>query len=665
METGNVVEYIDQQKIICAVVLEVKQQRLRLLTENNREVNLAQRRLSHKCKLRLNISMGRDKIVETLKTVAQRRNALVRNIDIRALWEVLNTEQEWIDLGTMTRLCFPDDATYDHEAAVARALFNNRRYFKFNYDRFFPNTQEAVKRRADQEKKDEKKRRLIESGVKWLRNILKGNTASVTGPGSNEREKLVNILKSCYLFEKESETYLIAKAMLESAKIDPDKGLFNLLVKLGKFKEDENLDLYRMEIPTVFSDPVHKSTERLLSLPISDSSDAQRKDFTMLPAMTIDGQATMDYDDAISIEDYNDYYRLGIHIADVGHIIKKGDTVDLDAVKRGSSIYMPDLKIPMIPSLLAEDLCSLKAGQLRPAISIMVDLDQSCEMIDFSISPSMIKVKNQFTYFDVNLMADENPDIITLCRIAEKFRNNRFASGALQITLPDINVWINEDGEVTVNRVNRESPGRMLVSEIMIMANWLMARFLADNNRAAIYRSQPDPKERLYKDNEGSLFQNYMQRKLINRFVLGNSPERHSGLGLNWYVTATSPIRKYFDLATQRQIRSVFGLEEPYTPKEIDRLIQSLEQPMGCVARVQHNRHRYWLLKYLENRTGKKENAVVLYKKRNTYQVLIPEYMIECSMPVSGGINLKPEDLVQVTIQHVNARNNVFSIFLS
>ncbi|MBW2434974.1 MAG: exoribonuclease II, partial [Deltaproteobacteria bacterium] len=125
MESGCIVEYIDRQKIMCAVILEVKNQRLRLLTENNREVNLSRKRLLHRDKMRLDLTLGRDRMVEALKEVVRRREELINNIDIRDLWEVLNTEQNWIDLATMTEFCFPESASGDHEAAVMRALFND------------------------------------------------------------------------------------------------------------------------------------------------------------------------------------------------------------------------------------------------------------------------------------------------------------------------------------------------------------------------------------------------------------------------------------------------------------------------------------------------------------------------------------------------------------
>jgi len=489
---------------------------------------------------------------------------------------------------------------------------------------------------------------------------MQGNSAA----GFQEHSEIINILKSYYILEKESEHYTLGKAILAQAGIDSVDSLFRILMEIGVFDKDENIDLYRYDIPLDFHDTVMKSAAELIASKSLESSNDQRKDLTALPVMTIDGQATLDYDDAISIIDHGDYYQLGVHIVDVGHYIKKGGVVDQEALARASSIYMPDLKIPMLPPGMAEDLCSLKAGELRPAISVMVHLSRSYEIIDYQIFASLIRVKHQLSYYDVNLVAEESWDIITLCDIAEKFRQRRLDNGAVQITLPDIHVWIDENGEAVVSKINRESPGRMLVSEIMIMANWLMARFLSENKAPAIYRSQIGPKERLYKGNEGTLFQNFMQRRYLSRFVLNSNSEHHAGLGLNAYVTATSPIRKYFDLATQRQLRAMLGLEEAYTEEEIDHIIQLLEKPMGDVQRIQSNRSRYWLLKYLEKRIGQKEEAIVLLRRRNNYQILLNQYMLECDLPLSSGIELKPEDLIQVTIQHVDARKGVVSVFM-
>jgi exoribonuclease-2 len=204
----------------------------------------------------------------------------------------------------------------------------------------------------------------------------------------------------------------------------------------------------------------------------------------------------------------------------------------------------------------------------------------------------------------------------------------------------------------------------MLVTELMILANWLMARFLVDNGQPAVFRSQAAPRQRLYENGEGSLFQNWMQRKQLSRFVLGTQGERHAGLGLDAYVTATSPIRKAYDLITQRQIRAVLGLGNPYSAEEINGLLQNLEEPMSRVGRLQMRRHRYWVLRHLEGRIGEKTEAIVLYRKRGSYLILLTDYLLECDLPAGRGPELKPEDLIQVTFQRVHARKDVINVYL-
>jgi exoribonuclease-2 len=662
MESGSIVEYIDRQKIMCAVVLEVKNQRLRLLTENNREVNLSRNRLLHKDKMRLDLNLGRDQIVAALKQLAHKRQALIKNIDIKDLWEVLNTEKNWIDVATMTEFCFPGGPSADHESAVIRALFNDRLYFKFNPDGFRPNSEWQVQQLTAQNQQTEFKNRLIEGGGSWLKSMLNTTGAVDFESLSDDIRQYIEILKSYYLFDKESRDYALAKAMTARAGLESGDELFKIFVKLGIFDENENIDLLRCNLSDAFSEQIVSDAEQIIRSSPTASADASRRDLTHLDLITIDGQGTLDFDDAISIEEKSDSFQLGVHIADVGQFIQKGNAIDQEALSRGSSIYMPDKKIPMLPPGLAEDLCSLKAGELRPAISIMINLSPMTEIVHYEIFHSLVRVKHQLTYYDVNNHADENRQMCILRDIAEKFRQKRLDAGAVQITVPEINIWVNESREVFINKINRESPGRMLVAELMIMANWLMARYLKERGLPAIFRSQPEPRERLYKNNAGTLFQNWMQRRLLNRFILSSKPEWHSGLGLDAYVTATSPIRKYSDLITQRQIRSALGLEEPITADQIDQMIQALELPMNNVGRLQYTRHRYWLLKYLENQIGQKEEAVVLQKTRRNYQILLTQYMLECDLPLTSGLDLKPEDLIQVTVQRVNARKDVLQV---
>lgn len=663
MEPGNIIEFIDKQKIVSAVVTEIKNQRLRALAENNREVNLSMNRLSHKCKDRLQIGLGREKLTARLKEIAQHRKALAETIDIETLWDVLHPEQEWVDLPTMTGLCFSEAATADHEAAVVRAFFGDRMYFKFDHDRFLPYTPDKVEHIKKQAAEAERRQRLVKAGSDWIKRI--GALAGKPGPEYRvDGAEYIDILKAYYLFEKESRSFDTAKAMLAQAGMDSDIKIFKLLVKLGVWQEDENIELLRQETPVAFSDRVLKQAEKLAGT-VSEVS-AGREDIRSLPLITIDGPSTLDFDDALSLEALpGECFRVGVHIVDVGSTVRKTDPLDTTSRERASSIYMPDLRIPMLPPLLSENSCSLRQDESRPAVSIFATLDRFAALQEFEIVPTMVKVHRQLTYAEADEQVETDFSLKALYHLARHFRRNRLENGAIQLILPEINIYLKDSGDIEVVRTDRESPARMLVAEMMIMANWLMARYLGSHSIPAIFRSQPAPKNRIIKDADSGFFEHCMQRKHLSRGIISLAPEHHSGLGLDAYVTATSPIRKYSDLVTQRQIRAQLGLESFYSAEEIQEIIHTLEQPLQHVSRLQFQRHRYWLLRYLEKRIGSREEAVVLEKRRDSYQVMLPAYMLECKIPQSGGGNLRPGDFIRVTLQHVNARNDLISLYLT
>jgi len=661
MEPGTIVEYIDQQRILCAVVLEAYSERVRLLNENNREINQRISRLSHISSYRLDVRQERSKLAEALKSHASKRKALSTVIDIQEIWEALHSYDEWIDLESMTGFCFTGQPTSDHEAAVIRAFFENRTYFKFNFDAFFPHSESVVEGNITRLKTEAHRQRLIDAGGDWLKAVV-GN---VRPPDSEYLDDVTEILKQYYLFGKDSPEAPVARAILARAGVGDPDAILSAMIKSGRWDRNENIDIYRYGIPTAFSAPVMEKVAEIHALSPQITNGPGRVDLTGLPLITIDGQGTMDYDDALSVEADGKHYRIGVHIADVCEYVEKGGVIDQEVIGRGTSIYMPDRKIPMLPTGLAENICSLVAGQVRPAISVMFRVTRFAEIIDSEIVASRIRVKRQLTYNDVDSMIESDPDLRALHEVAGHFRQRRLDSGALQIQLPEISIRVFNDGDISVKTSNREGPGRVLVSEMMILANWLMARFLAERNMPAIFRSQPDPKGRLYsRDSEGTLFQNWMQRRLLSRAVIGNRAAHHSGLGLDAYTTATSPIRKYFDLATQRQLRACLGLEQPYGAEEIEWILQMLQEPLSHAALVQSRRHRYWLLKHLEGKIGTKAEAIVLDKRRDGYGILIPAYLLEMMISLSGGMVLKPQDLIQITFQHVDAARDKIAVML-
>ncbi len=664
MEKGTIVEYIDRQRMICSVVLEsapVGDKRLHLYTENNRAVNLPGRRITY-AGGRLDMGLTRQQMADQLKETAARRNALMEQIDVSALWDLVNPEAEWVSLATLKELCFSGQASADHESAVVRAMFEDSLYFKFDHNRFLPHSPEQIKAITIRKEREEKIKRIINEGSQWLKKVMSGGSVEL----SDDEREYVKILKNYYIFEQEAEEKALAKEMLARAGGISRDAIFSLMVRLGVWDSNENNDLYRYGVSTAWPPEITSRAEHISTARAGFIAGKDRLDLSDLYVFTIDGSTTADFDDALSIEIEDDgVCRVGVHISDVAQYIKKEDAIDREALNRGSSIYTADQKIPMLPPVLSEDTCSLMAGAKRPAISVLMRFSLFAELLDYDIVPSVIRVDHHLSYSEADRNLEQDTRLKKLNELTTRLCQRRIQAGAMQIIIPDLLIQFIDKGRVKVSCVEAISPSRMLVAEMMITANWLFARFLSDHHVPGAFRAQAEPKQRLVKkaDAPGTLVQNWLQRKMIARVALGIEPGPHAGLGLEAYTTATSPIRKYLDLMTQRQVRSVLGLETAYTPEEVQGILQALEPRLSGVARIQQARQRYWTLKYLETKIGAKEEAVVLDRFMNDYSVLLPDYLLECRLPKTSGTDIKSKDLIQVTIQHVNARNNTISIF--
>ncbi|MEW6076934.1 MAG: ribonuclease R family protein [Thermodesulfobacteriota bacterium] len=664
MDKGTIVEYIDRQRMICAVVLDSTtsgDRRFQILTENDQTVNLSARRITH-AGGRLDTELNRTQLLELLKQTAARRVALTKQINVERLWNQLKDKEDWVSLSAIRTLCFPGQATADHEAALVRAMFEDGLYFKFDHHRFFPHSPQQITAITARKEQEERKKRTVNEGSQWLKKTIEGGATALT---AHERE-YVDILKDYYVFEQDAADKVLAREMLTRAGGVSRDAVFSLMVRLGAWDVNENTDYIRYGVPITWPPETSALAEAIGRAPTGATRNGGRVNLSGLPVFTIDGSTTMDYDDALNVElEADGGCRVGVHISDVAHYINRGSAIDREAMTRGSSIYTADQKIPMLPPVLSEEACSLKAGVDRPAISIQMRFSPSGELISHEIIPSIIRVDRHISYGDADRTMEQDPRLKKLHDLAILLRRQRIHAGALQITIPELFIQFIDRNRPAVKRLDDVSPSRMMVAEMMIIANRLFADFLSAHNVPAAFRSQVEPKQRLMKktDGPGTLFQNWVQRKMVARVVLSGTPGHHAGLGLERYTTATSPIRKYLDLMAQRQVRSILGLETPYTREEVQDIIQRLEPVLGNVARIQQARQRYWVLKYLESRIGRKEEAVVLDSFNEDYSVLIPDYLLECRLPKTSGTRLKPKDLIQVTIQHVSARNNVIAIF--
>lgn len=665
MQPGTIVEYIDHKHIITAAVLDHKNKKLRMLTMQNREVSHGETRLAHVSEDRIDVGLARSQIVEQLRGLKEKRETLKTQVNLKDLWEVVHTEPAWIDVKTMAELCFDSEVSSDHTSAVMRAMFEDRFYFKFDGTRFFPNSPEKVDQIAGQVTAENKKAHLISEATRWIQHVMETGQCAVPTHNEEIKAEIIDTLVSFYLFGKDSPHQKVAKEIISQSPLDPHQGLFDFLVRVGVWNPDENVTLHRLEISSTFPGPVLEAASHLIKQKTDILSTQDRKDLRHLSTITIDGQNTLDFDDAISIEPLQRGCKMWIHVTDVCHLLKRGDPVDDEAFGRASSIYLPDTRISMLPPILTEDLCSLRQGEDRFAITVVVELSDSAEVLRYEVFPSIIRVNRQLSYYDTNQIIGQDQELQFIYEYAQKLNARRLDLGALQINLPEINVWINDDNEISITRTNRESPSRVMVSEAMILANWLIASYFKDRGQPAVFRTQAPPRQRLIDGKGGSLYQNWMQRRFLSRVVLTTDPEPHAGLGLDAYLTITSPLRKYLDLVTQRQLWGLLGMGHLYSEDELTFVIQSVREPLSRILFLQQERKRYWILKYLETAVGSREEALVLEKRRQHYVLLLTNYMMETTIPLQGTKALTPEETITVVIDHADARADKLTVSIA
>ncbi len=662
MEPGDLVEFFEDKSILVGVVLDLKGDRLQVVTATNRELTLAPKRILHTSPSGRPRSLSRQEWLNLLQETTRRREALQRDINLAELWEILVEEGKAVSAAEMADLWF-NSATPDQVAAMGRALLEDRFLFKHKEGLWLPNPPEVVAALEEKARREEEARRELAEAAHWLRTAWEGGEI----PDPDLRRRLVERLTSVAVWGQESPHYNLVKTYLDKAKIPGDQAPFKLLVRLRVFTEDENLDLYRQETPLTFSPEALAFALSLKKEVPPDPYVPIRADLTGLECFTIDGERTRDLDDALSLEVLPEGYRLGIHIADVSSLVAGDSVLDREAQERGTSIYLPETRLPMLPEDISEDTLSLVADKERRALSFLVSLDSEGEVRDWQITPSLIRVRRRLSYGEADQLLEGKNDLLgILARLAEGLKARRLARGGYELKLPEVWVSFDSQGKVLVTLEDQETPSHQLVAETMVLANWLAATFLVERRAPAIYRAQPEPREPIDREGKKTLLELWQDRRKLSRVVMDLEPQPHWGLGLPHYTFATSPIRRYLDLVIHRQILSLLLGGPPfYTPEELERIAQVLDPAMRRAGLLKALRLRYWLLKHLAGRVGQKLEALVVEVQTHRCRLLIPELLLDLPFTAPASLRLKPGDLVQVRIDKVSPREDQVKLSLA
>lgn len=657
--TGKLIEYLDGGKFLCGYVTGGQAKRLRLINQNGREMNLPASRVVHISEKTHIVDLPREELTRQLQDTAETRKGLMESIKLSEIWELTSGESSnSFTPAFLAELSFGEDANDDIIAAFLRSVFEDRLFFKYKEGKILAHSAEQIEQLRHQRDKELRLETLVQKGAEFLQQIQNGPRKDLAD--NENSEECLRIIHDFYVSGGDAKEADIARKILKTGGFNRPHDPFHLLVKAGVWDANENIPLLRQDIPVTFPLLGIQQAEMLLQQG-SDKlfQDPARKDFTHLKPMTIDGPTTLDFDDALSIEIQDDNYLVGVHISDVAHYVRPEDPLFLEAMRRGTSIYFPEGQIPMLPRHLSQGICSLIQGEIRATLSFMILLSKDAEVLRVRIFPSIIKVARRLTYDEADTMIKSDPELAILNDMRRKLRNKRLDAGALLLPFPDVNIHIHDGSKVQVSLADTDTPSRTLVSEMMILANTQAARYVADRMAPGLFRAQKPPKKRVVHGLDNDLFLNSKQRKMLSRGELLTDAQPHSGLGVTQYTTITSPIRRLLDLVMQHQLHSLVRREELRFTEEMCKDFTSvIGRTLARANNVRQQRHRYWLLKYLETRKEMPLKALVLDSGPKRTFLILTDILLNIDMPTPTRNRPEPGQRVKVKVLRVDALDN-------
>lgn len=660
---GHLVEFIDAGKFTCAYILDDTGPRLRLLVQNGREINLPASRLTTVSNTVHSLAHNRETLAEQLRKTCERRQNLADSLDLVELWDIACEEPvNEFSVVFLAEMVFGEQVGDDQAAAFLRAVVADRFYFKYKAGRITVHTTEQVEQLQHQLEKEAEQQQLLETAADALRKLMHGE--EVSEAQWPERYTILTWIEQAFLFGSECPEADLVRQLLKNAGLTGPHDTYHLLVRAGIWQMNENIPLLRSGHPVQFD---RETLEYVQSLQIRSTerfaADPKRKDFRELPVFTIDGPDTMDFDDALHVELLEDGVLIGVHIADVTTVVAPGDPLFREARERATSLYFPDTLVPMLPESIAHDACSLIQGQDRPAISFLMHMSFAGELLSRKIVPSIIRVRQRLTYEEVDRTISSVPELTLLHSICQKLRAKRLDNGALFLPMPDANIVIRENGEIGIILSPVDTPARSLVAELMVLTNEVAATYLAGQEAPGLFRAQGPPRKRLVKGFNDGLLDIARQRRFLSRGELLTHPKAHSGIGLSCYTTITSPIRRFLDLAMQLQINNLIrGKGILFSADECRNFVGAINQNLTRAGKVRQQQHRYWILKYLEQKAGDKVKALVVNRGPGRINLLLTECLFDIDMPPNPAFPVDVGDIVKVNIVRVNALDNTLKV---
>lgn len=393
------------------------------------------------------------------------------------------------------------------------------------------------------------------------------------------------------------------------------------------YPDDPGIEIETIALEYGFKVEFSAETEKELEqIPdeVKESELKNRKDFTDLNVITIDGDDSKDFDDAVYLEKINDNFKLYVFIADVSHYVKEGSPLDKDAYKRGTSVYLADRVIPMIPRKLSNGICSLNENVNRLVLACIMEIDYKGNLINYDICEGVIKSHHRMTYNNVNKILNNDPlmvekyndikDMLSLMQeLSHIIRARRYKKGGIEFEVNEYKYTLNEDGSPKSIELRTRDEAEKLIEDFMLEANETIAYHMNISNLPCEYRIHEKPDQEKLQDvfdiirNMGvnlpktkndihpkqvqdalekisdTAYKPVLNNMLLRSMMKAKYNEKclgHYGLAMNYYCHFTSPIRRYPDLMVHRIIKKLL-----INPKDFDADLTHFEQilPEVCL----------------------------------------------------------------------------------
>ncbi|MBE5949526.1 MAG: ribonuclease R [Lachnospiraceae bacterium] len=352
-------------------------------------------------------------------------------------------------------------------------------------------------------------------------------------------------------------------------------------------------------IPMEFPKEVMKQVESIPEV-VLEEEKVGRKDLRDVVMVTIDGEDAKDLDDAVSLEKKGDRYYLGVHIADVTHYVREGSALDNEALKRGTSVYLVDRVIPMLPHKLSNGICSLNAGVDRLALSCLMEIDSKGNVVGHEIAETLIHIDRRMSYTSVKKILEDNdeqekaeykelvPMFELMAELASILRSKRRKRGSIDFDFPETKIILDDKGHPVEIKPYERNTATKIIEDFMLITNETIAEDYFWQEMPFVYRTHetPDPEKiqklEIFINNFGygmkgsteeihpkelqkllERIENTPEEALISRLTLRSMKQAryttacsgHFGLSAKYYCHFTSPIRRYPDLQIHRIIK--------------------------------------------------------------------------------------------------------------